>query len=70
MFQIISGLNDMIKKFIVHRDIKLENIMLHFPQQNFKFGSRDERRKFLKIVNLEKTPFSIKIADFGYSKKL
>jgi len=32
--------------------------------------SKDEKRRFLRDVDLKKTPFEIKIADFGFSKKL
>ena len=32
--------------------------------------TKDERKKFLKSVDLTKTKFEIKIADFGFSKKL
>ena len=29
-----------------------------------------ERKEFIKNIDLEKTRFEIKIADFGFSKKL
>lgn len=32
--------------------------------------SRDQKKQFLRDVNLETMPFEIKIADFGFSKKL
>jgi serine/threonine protein kinase len=31
---------------------------------------KEQKRKFLKEVDLTKTKFEIKIADFGFSKKL
>ena len=31
MCQLIDGLNAMMKHNIIHRDLKLENIMIHFP---------------------------------------
>jgi serine/threonine protein kinase len=32
--------------------------------------NKDERKKFLREVDLTKTKFELKIADFGFSKKL
>ena len=31
MRQLITGVNDMMAVNVIHRDLKLENIMLHFP---------------------------------------
>ena len=46
--------------------------MLHFPDLSDKIlnMSKDQRLKFLKTVDLTQTKFEIKIADFGFSKKL
>ena len=30
--QLVQGLHDMMQHNIIHRDLKLENIMIHFPQ--------------------------------------
>ena len=32
--------------------------------------NKDEKKKFLRDVDLTKTRFELKIADFGFSKKL
>lgn len=46
--------------------------MLHFPNltEHLLQKNKQERRQFLKNVDLTKVNFSIKIADFGFSKKL
>jgi len=43
MYKLTNGLNDMMENLIIHRDIKLDNIMLHFPEKNFKSVSKEER---------------------------
>ena len=62
----------MMSVLVVHRDLKLQNIMLHFPDEteNLMKMSKDEKKRFIKNVDLETTHFEIKIADFGFSKKL
>jgi len=72
MKQLITGLNDMLKILMVHRDIKLQNIMIDFPENGEQLlaMSKSEKMKFLKEVDLLNTKFVIKIADFGYAKKL
>ena len=72
MKQLITGLNDMMNIMMIHRDIKLQNIMIHFPEMGDELlaMNKSEKMKFLKEVNLLNTKFNIKIADFGYAKKL
>ena len=72
MQQLVNSFDDMISVLIIHRDLKLVNIMLHFPGEDDKLlqMTKGERRKFLKNVDLDSTNFEIKIADFGFSKKL
>ena len=33
MKQLVTGMNDMMKVNVIHRDLKLENIMMHFPKR-------------------------------------
>jgi serine/threonine protein kinase len=48
----------------VHRDLKLDNLLIHFPKQ-------DNRKKLIpKYFDLTSEPFEIKVADFGYSREL
>ena len=49
IYQILQGLNNLHGERIVHRDLKLENILLDSP---------------------DPSNFSIKIADFGFARKI
>jgi serine/threonine protein kinase len=61
----------MHKKNIFHRDLKLANILLHFPDYpELLEKSEDEKKLFLKSVDLLKEKFSVYIADFGFSKEV
>ena len=72
MAQLVGGFNDMMAVLVIHRDLKLQNIMLHFPDEtdNLMKMSKEEKKRYLKNVDLDKVKFEIKIADFGFSKKL
>jgi serine/threonine protein kinase len=55
----------------VHRDIKLANILIHFPEYPKLLGlGRSQKMKFLKDIDLMNTKFEIKIADFGLAKRV
>mmetsp|Transcript_4770 Transcript_4770/g.8171 ORF Transcript_4770/g.8171 Transcript_4770/m.8171 type:complete len:267 (+) Transcript_4770:347-1147(+) len=72
MYQLVFGFYDMMAVLVIHRDLKLQNIMLHFPDMGDELMNmnKEERKRFLKSVDLNKVRFEIKIADFGFSKKL
>lgn len=72
LFQLVNGFYDMMKELVIHRDLKLQNIMLHFPDETERLKSltSSEKKEYLKTVDLLTTRFEIKIADFGFSKKL
>jgi serine/threonine protein kinase len=65
---IVMGLADLWKVNIIHRDIKLPNIMLHFPDnaELDQMPNRDKQR-FLAVVDLTRVRFQAKICDFGLS---
>jgi hypothetical protein len=46
--------------------------MLHFPKMSRKLlaMSKDQKKLFLRDVDLTTEEFEIKIADFGFSKRL
>ena len=48
---------------VMHRDLKLDNILVHFPNipNDVKFRPAD--------IDLENEPFIIKIADLGYARE-
>lgn len=65
---IVNGLCDIWKLNMIHRDIKLANILLHFPNNpELNSMSRNEKRKFLATVDLTRVKFFAKISDFGLS---
>ena len=72
MSKLVRGFYDMMVALIIHRDLKLQNIMLHFPDHidEIKEMNKEEKRRFLKDIDMTKTRFEVKIADFGFSKKL
>jgi len=69
--QIINGLEYMHLKKVVHRDIKLDNIVINFSKFPNKLKDKNE---IIYPIKLEQTSlnedFQIKIADLGYAKDL
>jgi serine/threonine protein kinase len=60
----IDGFCYLYSKRVIHRDVKLENLLIHFP-------NRPDAKKFdISTVDLDKEEFIIKIADFGLSRVL
>ena len=48
----------------MHRDLKLDNILIHFPALDML--DEDE----LQNIDLDTEPFIVKIADLGYAREL
>ena len=56
----------------MHRDLKLQNIMVHFTGKTTSLMdmTKDEKWRYLESVDLLKTDFQVRIADFGLSKEV
>lgn len=61
----------------MHRDLKLANILLHFPLEDFDekiFPNQTAKINYmnarLKTIDLYKSRIEIKIADLGFSREL
>ena len=62
--QIISGCQALYKVNVVHRDLKLDNILIDFPDRDL-LDTQD-----LKELDLDSETFTVKIADLGYAREL
>lgn len=49
---------------VVHRDLKLDNILIDFPDKDML------EKQDLKEIDLDHETFTIKIADLGYAREL
>lgn len=64
----MSGIKDVWSLGIIHRDMKLANILLHFPDKPELEGlTRQQKKAFLYSVDLTRIDFQVKISDFGLS---
>ena len=48
---------------VMHRDLKLDNILVHFPNQP------NDAEINIQTIDLENEPFVVKIADLGYARE-
>lgn len=63
------GCRDIWKLNVIHRDVKLANILLHFPDHEdvLKKMKKHEKMEFLKDFDLANGNFKTYISDFGLS---
>ena len=61
-------MKDLLEARVLHRDIKLDNILIHFPDNDVFGMTLVGRKEFIKSVDLTKIRFEIKIADLGFAK--
>lgn len=62
--QIVAGCSALYKVRVMHRDLKLDNILVHFPNRKGKISKED-----LVGIDLETEKFVVKIADLGYARE-
>ncbi len=79
MSKIVRGLEDLHTCGIVHRDLKLPNLLIDFKTpmkigdmeltaDDFVSFEPEEMKDFLSQVDLMEVDFDIKIGDLGFSK--
>ena len=61
--QIIAGCTAMYRLRIMHRDMKLDNILVHFPNRSNTEPINP------RTIDLENEEFIVKIADLGYARE-
>jgi len=66
--QLSQGIYDLWQINLIHRDLKLANILLNFPDHPELMKMNNEQKMvFLQDVDLTKVNFEVKISDFGFS---
>ena len=65
----MAGLNAMKDFDVVHRDLKLENILIHYPNLPSDEKKAEEYKKNFNILERPEE-FVLKIADFGFAKRV
>lgn len=61
---IVNGCSALYDKNVMHRDLKLDNILINFP--TYDLPSEVD----MLAMDLETVEFSVKIADLGYAREL
>jgi serine/threonine protein kinase len=70
--QIVKGIAAIKDKSVMHRDLKLPNIMVHFPSlpPNACIDPKFDLKKFLEGAEINSKYVTCKIADLGFARKL
>jgi serine/threonine protein kinase len=70
--QVVKGIAAIKEKHVMHRDLKLPNIMMHFPDLSPTacISADFDLKKFLADVTLTPDSIICKIADLGFARKL
>ena len=78
MQKLTQGLNQLYQRKVIHRDINITNIMLHFKQlepteeelQDPELVKKMESKRKELVKDLTKVDFEVKITDYGLSRFL
>jgi serine/threonine-protein kinase ULK2 len=78
LLQIVQGLKDIKDINVMHRDLKLANILINFPSLTKEDQMKPDfdLKEFISSITLvpgcgkECTPIEVKIADLGFARKL
>ena len=70
--QILKGIAAIKDKQVMHRDLKLANIMVHFPilPPDALIDPKFNLKKFVEEAKLDSKSVICKIADLGFARKL
>ena len=74
--QLVLGFQEIYKQKVMHRDLKLANILVNFPGKDLSFKEapleqRPERlRETLKHMDLVANRIEVKIADLGFAREM
>lgn len=75
--QLVAGFKEIYKQKVMHRDLKLANILVHFPKYDFsKINQLNPSSKstamnnLLKTIDLIEADIQVKIADLGFAREL
>lgn len=70
--QIIMGLSAIKSKNVLHRDLKLANVMIHFNELGNELCDSKKINEYIKNFNFEENhnQMTCKIADLGFARKV
>ena len=68
IYQVVDGMSHLHSLGVIHRDIKLANLLLHFPNMEGSVESQFPTEWSKRCRILSEELFIVKIADLGFSK--